>query len=137
MAQAARMFVTQDDRWKGLALDDLGASAQPHSCLTVLEKKRTPDEIIGAQRERGIGGPEPIGECQQVASVSMTFSAPEAHRVNRNASSEALPGRMIRLAWWFANPRPEARDNVPRHPAGAVLLAAIERRKALAALPFG
>ena len=126
MARAARMFVTQDDRWKGLAPDGVGASAQPHSCLTVLEKKRTPDEMIGPQRERGIGRPEPIGERQQVASVSMTFSAPEAHRVNTTALSEALPGRMIRLAWWFANPHPEARDNAPRHPARAVLLAVIE-----------
>ena len=39
MAPAARVFVTQDDRWKGLALDGVGASAQPHSCLAVEEKK--------------------------------------------------------------------------------------------------
>jgi hypothetical protein len=67
MAQAARVFVTQDDRWKGLALDGVGASAQPHSCLAVEEKKRTPDEMIGPQREHGIGRPEPIGKRQQAA----------------------------------------------------------------------
>lgn len=117
MAQATRMFVTQDDRWKGLALDGVGASAQPHPCLTVEEKKRTPDEMDSPQRERGIGRPEPVGERQQAASVSMTFSAPESRRANRTAASEALPGRMIRLAWRFANPRAGARDNAPRRPA--------------------
>jgi hypothetical protein len=131
------MFVTQDDRWKGLALDGVGASAQPHPCLTVEEKKRTADEMIGPQREGGIGRPEPVGERQKAASVSMTFSAPEAHRANRTAASEALPGRMIRLAWWFTTPRPDARDNAPRLRREAISLAGIERRNALAALPFG
>jgi hypothetical protein len=67
----------------------------------------------------------------------MTFSAPEAHRANRTAASEALPGRMIRLAWWFANLRPEARDNAPRHPARGDFGGMLERRQMLAALPFG
>ena len=117
MAQAARMFVTQDDWRKGLALDGVGASAQPHPCLTVEEKRRTPDEMNGPQRERGIGRPEPVGQRQQAASVSITFFAPEADRENRTAASEALPGRTIRLAWRFANPRADARDNAPHRPA--------------------
>lgn len=67
----------------------------------------------------------------------MTFSAPKAHRANRTAASEALPGRMIRLAWWFANPRPEARDNAPRHSARGYFAGVREQWQALAALPFG
>ena len=117
MAQAARMFVTEDVRRKRLALDGVGASVPPHLCLTVEEKKRTANEMIGPQRERGIGRPKPVGERQQAASVSMTFSAPEFRRANRAAASEALPGRMIRLAWRFANPRADARDNAPHRPA--------------------
>ena len=69
MAQAARMFVTQDDRWKGLALHGMGASAQPHPCLTVEEKKRTPDKMIGPQMACGIGRPEPVGKHWQAASA--------------------------------------------------------------------
>ncbi len=105
--------------------------------LIVEEQKQLPDEMIGPQRERGIGRSEPIGEHQQAASVSMTFSAPEAHRANRTAASEALPGRMIRLARWFANPRSEARDNAPRHSARGYFAGVREQWQALAALPFG
>jgi hypothetical protein len=90
VVQAARMFVTQDDRWiRRHALDGMGASAQPHPCLTIEEKKRASDEMIGPQRKRGIGRPEPVGERQRSASAPMTF-APEAGRANRTAASEAL-----------------------------------------------